>query len=175
MDTDLINYETMLAAKDSAQWAWWTMAATIFSVFISLATLGMAYIALDSWREQERLKLKMEFKRTVLELRYSLDSMPESWSYHNVNIARERLKSYPQVANRIGDESEIYFKKQALKIAFDEASKAWIMCGYLYSDTQEEELWLKFNRGIREYIKTGGEKILLSRNISQLCSALKVL
>ncbi|EPX2177598.1 hypothetical protein ACWXZN_004794 [Serratia marcescens] len=174
MDTDLINYETMLAAKDSAQWAWWTMAATIFSVFISLATLGMAYIALDSWREQERLKLKMEFKRTVLELSYSLDSMPDVWWFHHVNIARKRLKSYPEVANRIDDESQIYFKKQALKMAFDEASKAWIMCEHLYSNTREKELWFKFENDFRMYIIRGGEKNLLEGNISLLCSALKV-
>lgn len=175
MDTDLIAYEAMLAAKDSAEWAWWTMAAALATVFISLATLGLAYAALDSWREQEKLKLKMEFKRAVLELRYSLEDIPQAWFYHQINIAKSRLRAYPELASRIGDESQIYFLKQNLVKSFDEATKAWLMCGHLLQDENVNTTWKEFSRDFRPYIMRGGSKSHLTILIDKLSADLKII
>ncbi|AIR62133.1 hypothetical protein F3J34_08495 [Klebsiella sp. Ap-873] len=175
MNEQLIAFEAMLAAKDSAQWAWWTMAASIATVLISLATLGMAFTALNTWRDEEELKLKMEFKRAVLELIYALESMPEIWWYHQISIARTRLNAYPEIANRIDDDAQIYFKKQALKEAFDDATKAWLMCEHLFSDSQTDSDWTKFNDEFRPYIMRGGNKQLLSNILDSLSFKLKML
>ncbi|MDA8489615.1 hypothetical protein [Kluyvera sp. Awk 3] len=175
MTTEEIAHASLIAAQDSAHWAWWTMAASVAAVFISLATLGLAFSALDSWKEQERLKIKMEFKRSILELSYCLEQMPETYWYFQVNIARERIIRYPEFANRLGDPSEIYYLKQNLKVAFAEASKAWIMCGHLFSDDIIKKLWREFNKEYREYSTRGGNKNNISNIINSLCSELKVI
>ncbi|WP_324286494.1 hypothetical protein RDI40_06155 [Enterobacter hormaechei] len=175
MEDKQIALEAMLAAKDSAHWAWWTMAATIFSVLISLGTLGMAFGALDTWRQQEMLKLKMEFKRSILELSYSLGNMPRSWSYIQVNQARARLNVSPELANRADDDAQIYINKIALQKAFNESMKAWIMCEHLLAETEVEHLWSKFQREFRPYIMRGGETYPLSVILESLNDKLKVL
>lgn len=175
MDEKQIALEAMLAAKDSAHWAWWTMAATMFSVLISLSTLGMAFSALDTWRQQEMLKLKMEFKRSILELIHAMDSMPSKWSYHQINSARARLQAVPEVANRVDDPALIYIYKIALQDAFSGSTKAWIMCEHLFSETEIEGLWSKFQREFRDYIKRGGDTNRLAGILNSLNSKLKVL
>ncbi|RZK07202.1 MAG: hypothetical protein EOO84_10960 [Pantoea sp.] len=175
MDSDLIAYETMLAAKDSAEWAWWTMAAALAAVFISLATLGFAYEALNSWREQEKLKLKMEFKRAILELSFSLDDIPQVWYYNQINTAKARLKAAPELASSIGDQSEIYFKKKNLVDSFNEATKAWLMCGHLFEEEIIRTTWRQFSREFRPYIMRGGNKSSLTTLISKLGTDLKII
>lgn len=175
MDEKQIALEAMLAARDSAHWAWWTMAATIFSVLISLGTLGMAFSALGTWRQQEMLKLKMEFKRSILELSYVLDTMPRNWSYIQVNLARARLQALPELANRVGDPAQLYINKMALKEAFNESLKAWVMCEYLFSETEIEILWHKFIGEYRVYIMRGGETGPLAGILESLNVKLKVL
>lgn len=175
MDSDLIAYEAMLAAKDSAEWAWWTMSAALATVFISLATLGFAYTALDSWREQEKLKLKMEFKRAILELSFSLDEIPQNWSFYQINTARARLKAYPELVNRIDDESQIYFQKQRLVDSFNDAKKAWLMCGHLFQDGIVNTEWRSFIKNFRPYIMRGGDKSDLISMINKLSSSLKII
>lgn len=175
MDEKQIALEAMLAAKDSAHWAWWTMAATIFSFLISLGTLGMAFSALDTWRQQEMLKLKMEFKRSILELIYAMDSMPRNWSYHQINLARARLQASPEVANRVADPAQIYINKMALKDAFSGSTKAWIMCEHLFSETEIEVLWNKFRGEFRDYIMRGGDTNRLAGILESLNVKLKVL
>lgn len=175
MDDKQVAFEAMVAARDSAHWAWWTMVATISSVIISLGTLGMAFSALNTWREQELLKLKMEFKRSILELSYCLESMPPNWSYIHINLARKRLNASPDLASRIDDESQIYFKKVALKDAFNQATKAWIMCEHIFAETELETLWSRFSSEFRTYIMRGGQKYPLSSILSTMNSRLKVL
>ncbi|HCR0234993.1 TPA: hypothetical protein OMS33_000925 [Enterobacter hormaechei] len=151
------------------------MAATIFSVLISLGTLGMAFSALDTWRQQEMLKLKMEFKRSILELIYAMDSMPRNWSYHQINLARARLQASPEVANRVADPAQIYINKMALKDAFSGSTKAWIMCEHLFSETEIEVLWNKFRGEFRDYIMRGGDTNRLAGILESLNVKLKVL
>lgn len=175
MDEKQIALEAMLAAKDSAHWAWWTMAATIFSVLISLGTLGMAFSALGTWRQQEMLKLKMEFKRSILELSYALDSMPNNWSYMQVNLARARLQASPELASRVGDSAQLYINKMALKEAFNDSMKAWVMCEHLFSDTEIETLWSQFRSEFRDFIMRGGATGPFSGMLHSLNSKLTVL
>ncbi|EPF1256662.1 TPA: hypothetical protein L9220_003235 [Klebsiella aerogenes] len=175
MDEKQIALEAMLAARDSANWSWWTMAATISSVLISLGTLGMAFSALDTWRQQEMLKIKIEFKRSILELYYALESMPSNWSYMEVNRARMRLQASPELANRVGDSAQLYINKMALKEAFNEACKAWIMCEHIFSDTEVETLWRKISSEFRPYLMRGGVSYPLNVLLESLNSRLKVL
>ncbi|MBP1015907.1 hypothetical protein J8628_03165 [Serratia fonticola] len=171
----LISYETMLATRAAANSAWWSACAAIISVFTTLAALGLAFTTLESWKEQERFKVKIEFKRAILEIKYSLESMPARWTYHQVNIARARLKSNPEVANRIGDESDIFFKKQELVSLYNNASKAWVMCGHLFSEGNINEDWREFKCVYQDYILKGGETNKPQRIIDRMCAELKVL
>ncbi|GKJ22411.1 MULTISPECIES: hypothetical protein [Klebsiella] len=62
MDDKTIAIASMLATVRSAELSYWTLIASICSSF---ATLFIAFMALNTWRSQERVKLKINFKMAV--------------------------------------------------------------------------------------------------------------
>lgn len=175
MNADLISYESMVAAKDSATYAFWSTCAAIVTSLASLATLGIAFTALDSWKEQERTKAKLEFKRSILGLHYALDAMPPNWSFHSINSAKARLKMHPKTADDLDDEVQIYFLKKSLGIAYAEAEKSWVMCGHLFINTDVENYWADFVKKYRNYFMRGGNKYEFENLIQKLQSELKII
>jgi len=175
MDANIIAFQAMLATKDSATYAFWATCASIFSTLITLATLGMAYTALDSWKEQERMKFKLSFKRAMLGLKYALDSMPNSWSYQSFKHAKQRVKIFPDLINHPEDDAQIYFRKCELVEAYNEATKEWIMCGHLFETTEIDNAWKDLANLFQNYIKMGGDKSPLMIYVNRICSDLKIL
>ena len=51
----------MLAAKDSAQWAYWGMWIALFSAITTFFAMVIGGITIFSWRKQEALKDKKAF------------------------------------------------------------------------------------------------------------------
>ncbi|MGL9632054.1 hypothetical protein Q7I59_19745, partial [Escherichia coli] len=66
MDADFISFEAMLAAKDSAQWAYWGMWIALFSAITTFFAMVIGGITIFSWRKQEALKDKKAFVLSVL-------------------------------------------------------------------------------------------------------------
>lgn len=176
MDSDIISYESMLAAKESANWAWWTMAASIATVLISLATLGIAYSALNSWKDQERLKIKLDFKKKLIEFEDSLTAMPDNWTSHDIRYAITRLNAQrAAVENRINDEVEIYFKREALSTSYRNATNSFVMYEMSFKDLYTSELWEEVRNEFSNYVIRGGSKVTLEDFIKQLHSRLSEL
>ncbi len=80
MDDNLISYESMLAAREAAEAAYWTMILTAAGVVASLFTLAFAIYAaktarheISSWREQQKLLQLVRLKRAVFCYRQKLE------------------------------------------------------------------------------------------------------
>lgn len=96
MNSDYIAFESMLAARDAANAAHWSMVATwiygISALIGSIATLGAVFVAyktMDSWRSQEDLKERKQLKAALVLYRNTLTKMPEIMMFSNP--LRERL------------------------------------------------------------------------------------
>lgn len=77
MDADLIAYESMLAAKESAQWAYcglWISFSAALATFLATAA---GVIVLFSWRRQEALKDKKAFLFSVLKFQQTIGLGPK--------------------------------------------------------------------------------------------------
>ncbi|MFS7191025.1 hypothetical protein AB6864_00805 [Serratia proteamaculans] len=77
MDADLIAYESMLAARDSADWAFWSMIASFCSVFTTLFAAWVALKTINSWKTQSRSQELKNFSLAVYNLQVSVIEGPE--------------------------------------------------------------------------------------------------
>lgn len=107
MNSDYIAYESMMAARDAANAAYWSMIATWIygasALIGSLATLGAVYVAyrtMNTWRHQEEVKDKKKLKAALVMYRNELVHMP----YEMLPENRERKEltlRLNEVANEI--------------------------------------------------------------------------
>lgn len=77
MDADLISYESMLAARDSANWAFWGMVASFCSVFATLFAAAVALKTISSWKYQARSQELKNFSLAVYNFQLSVIRGPE--------------------------------------------------------------------------------------------------
>lgn len=79
MDADLIAYESMLAARESAQWAYlglWISFSAAVATFLATAA-GVAVVF--GWRNQEAFKDKKAFVFSVLKLQQTIGLGPNTY------------------------------------------------------------------------------------------------
>jgi len=158
MDADLISFESMLAAKSAANWAFGSMLATIASSVIAIVTLFYAAKALNTWRKQEELKLKSEFKLAIIELTYTVEAMPDNWSHVHVNTARSILRITKDPAAHVPDQLKILYLKEDMVSAHRRALKSWLMCDQFFKKSKIEDRWEKFDKRYHQYAMKGGNK-----------------
>lgn len=84
MDADFISFEAMLAAKDSAQWAYWGMWIALFSAITTFFAMVIGGITIFSWRKQEALKDKKAFVLSVLKFQKTVGLGPEAYQLCSV-------------------------------------------------------------------------------------------
>jgi len=53
MDSNLIDFESMLAARDAADWAFWTMVVTMISVIVTFFATVIAILSIKGWKRHE--------------------------------------------------------------------------------------------------------------------------
>lgn len=88
-----ISFESLVTARESAQWAYVSMIVSIISIIISLLTLIAAWRALSTWRKQERALERKNLIKAFLHYQACLVSAPEkltpkkpdNWQLHHVN------------------------------------------------------------------------------------------
>lgn len=91
MDANYISYESLLAARDSAQWAYWSMwIALASSIFTSLA-LVVGWMSIVSWRRQEMLKDRKAFARLVLKYQKVIGLGPLTYSLNAPSVQFDLL------------------------------------------------------------------------------------
>ncbi|CAI2449111.1 Uncharacterised protein [Serratia liquefaciens] len=102
MDADLISYESMLAARDSANWAFWGMVAAFCSTGVTLFAAIVAYRAISVWKLQDKAveikKLKLSVFRFQMKITFSRNMFASSNKpQHQVDEAFSILKSLDEV------------------------------------------------------------------------------
>ncbi|HGM5416863.1 TPA: hypothetical protein ACKP1J_001212 [Serratia liquefaciens] len=174
MDTDLISYESMLAARDSASWAFWGMVATWSSLVVSVLTLVLAYLALTSWKKQEELKVKQNFKESLFQLRSLLLSMPERIEVYKLSQGRQLLTN-PDAIFQIGILPKDFNQRKEYAKDFERVEEGmqkclacWIATENLLSGTKLNQLWRSISIAFEGYAQGKGKKADLTKEIDMM-------
>lgn len=174
MDSESISLAAVLVAKEASNWAFWTMVASSVSAIAAIGTIVVAMRALSSWHKQEALKVQVNFKHAILELKDALKAMPSSWSYPQLNIARNLINAHPGISHRTHDATSIYFLKKDLVSAYEHAAKCWIMCDGLFENKDVNVFWKTFSDQYKNYAKVGGERDSLEPLLDCIAQNLKL-
>lgn len=174
MDSDSISLAAVLVAKEASNWAFWTMIASAVSAIAAAVTIGVAMVALSSWHKQEALKVQVNYKHAILDLKDALRAMPHNWSYQHINTARILINNHPDMLHRTHDRTSIFFKKNDLISAYDNAVKCWIMCDGLFETKDVKVIWAKFEDQYKTYIQVGGECGGMAPLLDRIAQSLKL-
>jgi hypothetical protein len=174
MDSNSISLATMLIAKEASNWAFWTMIASAVSAIAAIGTIVVAMCALSSWHKQEALKVRVNFKHAILDLKDALKAMPKKWSYPQINTARILINTYPDMSHRTHDATRIYFQKNDLISAYEQAVKCWIMCDGLFENKDVNVFWKTFSDQYKIYVKAGGEREGMESLLDEIAKNLKL-
>ncbi len=173
MNAEYISYEAMVAARDAADWAFWSMLGIWGSVLFTGGALIYANRALSTWRDQEKTKVKAEFKKSILSIRNSLIFMPIKWDRDqlvmSIKIANSDSEDAGRMASKFGPDILLLSQNyKHLLETYNAANDAWVMCEHLFFGTLIEELWHSVNAGFNEYMKGGCEHAVLFEPLNNL-------
>ncbi|TQN52823.1 hypothetical protein FLW98_26830 [Raoultella planticola] len=169
-----ISYQSLLAYRESADWAFWAMVAAWLSAFLTIVTLLIAGFTLNTWRKQEALKLKVNLKQSVLELETFLEAMPVNWSFVEVNTGRMMVEQFNTARDSGSDNVLLYYKKKDLEESFRVASKCWIMCDGLFQKSEVSQDWRMFDKQFRDYLRKSGDKHELELKLKAIYTNMKL-
>lgn len=183
LDADMISLESMIAAKESAQYALrtmlateeasslalWMLITTAVGTIFSIVTLYCAFRALNTWREQEQLKVKVEFKKSLIRLHDILLDMPE----HNLtfisNIGRNnRTIMGDSKRHIITKELNVLYQKEALEEEFEKAEHNWAISEELFIGSTTYNDWAEFKSIYHRYTKFNQSKSGLCELLSKM-------
>jgi|GEM_PF-1851435 hypothetical protein len=91
MDADLISFESLIAAKASAEWAFYSLLVSAGSIVISIITLVIAKKALNTWKDQYREDKKIKLIDTLVSFNNLLISMPKNLENDVGNVNRKLI------------------------------------------------------------------------------------
>lgn len=174
MDADLISYETMLAAQNSARWALGSMVAAIISALATVTTLYFAYKALSTWRDQEKTKVKLDFRIAIRQLKASLLFMPLTIDPVEIEKEREQVIAkwiFKDVALlnqqiEIGEQNVQRFDE--LLNSFDNCHSAWLATEHLFDDTDLAQDWIVCEDDFKKFVSGESSKAPLLQIINKI-------
>jgi len=173
METNYIAYEALAASREAADWAFWSMIGTWFSVSITGFALIFAWKALSTWRDQEKNRVKADFKKAILAIRNTLLFMPQKWDREqlalSINYERMNTDAAANLTGKIG--INIIFLSQNYKnmiFSYNNANDAWVMCEHLFFGTIIEEKWQALMVSFNEYMQGGHPHSVLFEPLNDL-------
>ncbi|WP_318393556.1 hypothetical protein [Enterobacter sp.] len=174
MNPEYISYETLTATRESAEWAFWAMIAAWVSAGATIFTLFFAYRALSTWREQEKTKVKLDFRASLKHFKSALLFMPSSldpveleaereqviakWLFKDVDFITQQIESGEQNVQRFDD----------LLAAFENCISAWLATEHLFDGTDMARVWLTIEDDFEKYINGEGSKSPLLQSLNKL-------
>ncbi|MEY1226019.1 hypothetical protein AB7098_15620 [Klebsiella aerogenes] len=173
MDT-YISYQSLLAYRESADWAFWGMAAAWLSASLSFVTLFIAGYTLNTWRKQEALKLKVSLKQAILELETALQAMPLEWTFVEINAGRMMVEKFNPSRDSSSGSVKVYYKRKDLEESFRAASKCWIMCDGLFKKGEVSKAWDEFDKQFKDYIRKSGDRKKLELKLKATYTKMKL-
>ncbi|BEN58543.1 MULTISPECIES: hypothetical protein [Serratia] len=174
MDADFISYESMLAARDSAKWAYWGMIAAMVSALAMLATLFFAHKALSTWREQEKAKVKLDFRMAIKQLKASLLFMPITIDPVEIEEEREQViakwifKDDALLTQQIELGEQNVKRFDELINSFDNCHSAWLATEHLFDNTDLAKNWMICEDDFKKYISGESDKTPLLQTINKI-------
>lgn len=133
----------------------WNAVSAIGGVVSAGATIiavCFAKQALTTWRDQEKLKLKIEFKKAVLNLRNLFLYMPKNWektpgAKSALNRNSTNLMHGPAAVN-----TSLPPELKAILDALNHANDCWVMCEHIFDGTLVEKNWTLSINAIDAYL-----------------------
>ncbi|MEK9498213.1 hypothetical protein V2H77_17425 [Photorhabdus sp. P32] len=153
MDTDLISYEAMIAAQDSARWAFYAMLGTWFSGLITLCAVIYAKKALTTWKKQEKVKVKMDFKKALIQVIDSIIYMPDWFDMSKASFGKKILTAGEAERSKHLDAIELSNQFDVLTRSMTNAHGCWIYCEHFFDGTEVVKEWENVIALVDNYIK----------------------
>ncbi|HHQ6553833.1 TPA: hypothetical protein ACSTJZ_005441 [Serratia fonticola] len=101
MDADTISFEAMLAAKESASWAFWAMCGTWFSGLVTLFAACVALKAMGAWKLQERRAEGKSLKTALINYRNLSFILPNRIDPSNPDAFRDAAFASQGAMNQV--------------------------------------------------------------------------
>ncbi|MBC2610090.1 MULTISPECIES: hypothetical protein [Citrobacter] len=174
MDANYIAYQTLVANRAAAEWAFWSMVVASVSVVTTIVTLCFAYKALSTWRDQEKTKVKLDFRNAIKQLKTALLFMPLSidpdeleqereqviakWLFKDVDLINQQIE--------IGEQNVRRFDE--LLSIFDSCRSSWLATEHLFDNTKLSKDWVVFEGDFERYIKGNGYKSSLMQQLDEM-------
>lgn len=165
MTVDYIAYETLLATRYSADWVKYGAIAAWIAAGASLLTLLAAASALNTWKKQEKTKIRSEFKRSLLALDYSVHMMPDDWDIPMANRVSFGDKSY-----MLSSDHETVVALVELKKCWHNAISSWVMCEGQLKKTNLTKQWNQLSSLYRGFLKGRINKLEILEKLAEMHS-----
>ncbi|SFR00713.1 hypothetical protein SAMN04487773_0951 [Enterobacter sp. kpr-6] len=174
MNPEYISYETLTATRESAEWAFWAMIAAWVSAGATIFTLFFACRALSTWREQEKTKVKLDFRASLKHFKSALLSMPSSLDPVELEVEREQIiakwlfKDVDFITQQIESGEQNVQRFDDLLAAFENCISAWLATEHLFDGTDMARVWLIIEDDFEKYINGEGSKSPLLQSLNKL-------
>ncbi|HFR0087197.1 TPA: hypothetical protein ACHTYT_004110 [Klebsiella pneumoniae] len=132
------------------------------SAIASVITLLFARTALNTWKSQEVLKAKKDFKMALLELKFIVLWLPEDINVDHLMIGRNLIyDSSGELKSKFVEKQIKAFENYAREFekfedAMQVSARLWFACEGLFKSTDVEGLWKGVYLAYNEY--TQGRK-----------------
>lgn len=77
MNAEYISYESLIAARDAAEWGFWSMIGAWVSAMATLTAAIVGFLAINVWRKQEEAKELKDFRVAAFRYHNSLIFAPQ--------------------------------------------------------------------------------------------------
>ncbi len=141
MVVDYTSYASMLAAREAANWAFWSMLATAGGLFVSILTLCVAIIAIQTWKKQEILKVKMDFKKSLMRLKTECYLFPEYLNVAKISYGQQFINAdwkLTEIDKRAAIEAQRY---NQFNQAFLSCCDSWVATERLFDNSEVLKGW----------------------------------
>ncbi|MCE0801996.1 hypothetical protein LVQ77_17060 [Buttiauxella sp. S04-F03] len=165
MITDYIAHETLLATRLSADWVKYGAIATGIAAGSSLLTLFYAASALNTWKKQEKTKIRSEFKRSLLALDYAVHMMPDEWDFLMAQRVRMGDRAY-----MISGDNEAETALIELKKCWHNSISAWVMCEGQLKKTNLTKQWNELSDLYVDFLKGKVKKLTILEKLTEMHS-----
>ncbi|WP_152997004.1 hypothetical protein [Pantoea ananatis] len=128
----------------------WNMVSALGGCASALATIIaviFAKKALSTWVEQEKIKVKMEFKRSLLNLKTLLVLMPDNLDVKEITEQKEALSArwlfedVPFIKQDIEDGQSNVMQFEKFILAVENCNACWVATEHLFDGSVISDKW----------------------------------
>lgn len=128
------------------------------SAIATLLTLFVAFRALTTWREQEKIKVKMEFKKALMTFKSTLILMPEYLSIKELAEQKEAVaakwifKDVPLIMQDITEGESNVLQFESFILSYENCNSCWVATEHLFDKHFIAERWNAASSAYFDYL-----------------------